>query len=176
MSSAGPSSPTTADTSPRFSFSEKISLTPQSSEETHASQNPASQAASATTADLPLTPNNSPVDVNEAVCCDDRLEVSHEVAEVTPGGDASAAAAASDPSLRAPCSTLGELALSRMEGYCLPGSLPVLLELRESSSEAGSSSQTPQSPEGPDEFFDTQESLELWMDSPESPNQPEEET
>ncbi|CAF91580.1 unnamed protein product, partial [Tetraodon nigroviridis] len=34
VSSAGPSSPTTADTSPRFSFSDKISLTPQSSEET----------------------------------------------------------------------------------------------------------------------------------------------
>uniref|UniRef100_A0A673KK31 Inositol hexakisphosphate and diphosphoinositol-pentakisphosphate kinase n=1 Tax=Sinocyclocheilus rhinocerous TaxID=307959 RepID=A0A673KK31_9TELE len=35
VSSAGPSSPTTADTSPRFSFSEKITLTPQSSEEIH---------------------------------------------------------------------------------------------------------------------------------------------
>lgn len=176
MSSAGPSSPTTADTSPRFSFSEKISLTPQSSEETHASQNPASQAMPAAGADLPLTPNNSPVDVEEAVCCEDRLEVSHEAAEVTPEGDPpDPPAAAGDPGLRAPCSTLGELALSRMEGYCLPGSLPVLLELRESSSEAGSSSQTPQSPEGPDEFFDTQESLELWMDSPESPAQPEEE-
>lgn len=172
MSSAGPSSPTTADTSPRFSFSEKISLTPQSSEETHASQNPTSQAAAAA-ADLPLTPNNSPVDVAEAVCCDDRPEVSHEAADVTAGGDAPATA--TDPGLRAPCLTLGELALSRMEGYCLPGSLPVLLELRESSSEAGSSSQTPQSPEGPDEFFDTQESLELWMDSPESTAQPEEE-
>lgn len=175
MSSAGPSSPTTADTSPRFSFSEKISLTPQSSEETHTSQNPASQPAAAAAADLPLTPNNSPVDVDEAICCDDRPELSHEAAEVASGGDAAAAAAA-DPSLRAPCSALGELALGRMEGYCLPGSLPVLLELRESSSEAGSSSQTPQSPEGPDEFFDTQESLELWLDSPESPPPPEEET
>lgn len=178
VSSAGPSSPTTADTSPRFSFSEKISLTPQSSEETHASQNPASQPAAAA-ADLPLTPNNSPVDVDEAVCCDDRPELSHEAAEVTSGGDAAAAAAATaaaDPSLRTPCSALGELALGRMEGYCLPGSLPVLLELRESSSEAGSSSQTPQSPEGPDEFFDTQESLELWLDSPESPPPPVEET
>lgn len=81
-----------------------------------------------------------------------------------------------DPGLRPPCSALGELSLSRMEGYCLPGSLPVLLELRESSSEAGSSSQTPQSPEGPDEFFDTQESLELWMDSPETPPQQQETT
>lgn len=79
----------------------------------------------------------------------------------------------SDPGLKQPCSALAELSLSRMEGYCLPGSLPVLLELRESSSEAGSSSQTPQSPEGPDEFFDTQESMELWMDSPESLPPPE---
>lgn len=63
--------------------------------------------------------------------------------------------------------------MGRMEGYCLPGSLPVLLELRESSSEAGSSSQTPQSPEGPDEFFDTQESMDLWIDSPESNPHPE---
>nr|XP_040018381.1 inositol hexakisphosphate and diphosphoinositol-pentakisphosphate kinase 2 isoform X10 [Gasterosteus aculeatus aculeatus] len=38
VSSAGPSSPT-ADTSPRFSFSDKTPLTPQSSEETHSSQN-----------------------------------------------------------------------------------------------------------------------------------------
>uniref|UniRef100_A0A3B3WSV5 Uncharacterized protein n=1 Tax=Poecilia mexicana TaxID=48701 RepID=A0A3B3WSV5_9TELE len=43
VSSAGPSSPTTADTSPRFSFSDKVSLTPQSSEETHSSQNASAQ-------------------------------------------------------------------------------------------------------------------------------------
>lgn len=71
-----------------------------------------------------------------------------------------------------PCSPLSELTLGRMEGYCaLPGSLPVLLELRESSSEAGSSSQTPQSPEGHDEFFDTQESMEIWNDAETSPTQ-----
>ena len=77
-----------------------------------------------------------------------------------------------EASLRIPCSALAELTLGRMEGYCgMPGSLPVLLELRESSSEAGSSSQTPQSPEGPDElFFDTQEFVELCgEDSPDSP-------
>lgn len=113
------------------------------------------------------------MDIDETVCRDDRPEVSHETTEVPLREDLPAA---TDPALRAQCLALGELALSRMEGYCLPGSLPVLLELRESSSEAGSSSQTPQSPEGPDEFFDTQESLELWMESPESPAQPEEET
>ncbi|XP_069031213.1 inositol hexakisphosphate and diphosphoinositol-pentakisphosphate kinase 2 isoform X6 [Embiotoca jacksoni] len=174
VSSAGPSSPTTADTSPRFSFSDKISLTPQSSEETHSSQNAAAQpapavgsqvldAAASNPAEVPLTPNNSPEDdvAEEA----DRPGAG---SAVTPEDDPSA-----DGGTRPPCAALTELALGRMESYCLPGSLPVLLELRESSSEAGSSSQTPQSPEGPDEFFDTQESLDLWMDSPESLPPPE---
>lgn len=185
MSSAGPSSPTTADTSPRFSFSDKISLTPQSSEETHSAQNasaqpPPSAAGSqgvdpacpgvSNPTEIPLTPNNSPEEEDAEQCTaanPDDFKPTLEGQE--------AAAAAVDPSsdagsdLRPPCSALAELTLARMEGYCLPGSLPVLLELRESSSEAGSSSQTPQSPEGPDEFFDTQESMELWMDSPENP-------
>uniref|UniRef100_A0A665VQC9 Inositol hexakisphosphate and diphosphoinositol-pentakisphosphate kinase n=1 Tax=Echeneis naucrates TaxID=173247 RepID=A0A665VQC9_ECHNA len=161
VSSAGPSSPTTADTSPRFSFSDKITLTPQSSEETHSSQNVSTQPVPAidsalpavsNPSEVPLTPNNSPEELDDVI------------------GAASSAVdlPISDPGLRQPCSALAELTLGRMEGYCLPGSLPVLLELRESSSEAGSSSQTPQSPEGPDEFFDTQESMELWMESPES--------
>ncbi|XP_029946246.1 inositol hexakisphosphate and diphosphoinositol-pentakisphosphate kinase 2 isoform X1 [Salarias fasciatus] len=191
VSSAGPSSPTTADTSPRFSFSDKISLTPQSSEETHSSQNTSAQPAptaagpqvidaagpaGSNQSEVPLTPKNSPEDDNGSDQQPDNPD------PVVPGQEVAAAAAAAaaptsedpssafcDPCLRPPCSALAELSLSRLEGYCLPGSLPVLLELRESSSEAGSSSQTPQSPEGPDEFFDTQESMELWMDSPESP-------
>ncbi|XP_053273657.1 inositol hexakisphosphate and diphosphoinositol-pentakisphosphate kinase 2 isoform X5 [Pleuronectes platessa] len=173
VSSAGPSSPTTADTSPRFSFSDKISLTSQSSEETHSSQNMASQPAppvgaldpagpaASHPAGVPLTPNNSPEDEDATGLQSD------------PPEDGPASVELSDPDLRPACSALAELALGRMEGYCLPSSLPVLLELRESSSEAGSSSQTPQSPEGPDEFFDTQESMELWMDSPESPPPPD---
>uniref|UniRef100_A0A3P8RLV6 Inositol hexakisphosphate and diphosphoinositol-pentakisphosphate kinase n=1 Tax=Amphiprion percula TaxID=161767 RepID=A0A3P8RLV6_AMPPE len=184
VSSAGPSSPTTADTSPRFSFSDKISLTPQSSEETHSSQNIAAQAAppagsqgldltcsaGSNPTEVPLTPKNSPEDDPELYTAADHRSDNPEA--TLEGQDVNSAAM--DPSsgavsdLRPPCCALAELALSRMEGYCLPGSLPVLLELRESSSEAGSSSQTPQSPEGPDEFFDTQESMELWMDSPES--------
>ncbi|XP_056228274.1 inositol hexakisphosphate and diphosphoinositol-pentakisphosphate kinase 2 isoform X4 [Seriola aureovittata] len=184
VSSAGPSSPTTADTSPRFSFSDKISLTPQSSEETHSSQNISSQPAPATGSqildltcpavlnptEVPLTPNNSPEEDDVAGHQPDNPEHMQEGTEVA---SAAVDLPISDPGLRPPCSALAELALGRMEGYCLPGSLPVLLELRESSSEAGSSSQTPQSPEGPDEFFDTQESLELWMDSPESLPHPE---
>ncbi|XP_034053398.1 inositol hexakisphosphate and diphosphoinositol-pentakisphosphate kinase 1 isoform X21 [Gymnodraco acuticeps] len=179
VSSAGPSSPTTADTSPRFSFSDKISLTPQSSEETHSSQNISNQPAPAsgsqgndpttTLAEVPLTPNNSSEEDGELGPATDRQPNDPEhTQEVTPP-----AREASDPCPIPPCSSLVELTLSRMEGYCLPGSLPVLLELRESSSEAGSSSQTPQSPEGLDEFFDTQESMELWMDSPEDVPQPE---
>ncbi|XP_067346526.1 inositol hexakisphosphate and diphosphoinositol-pentakisphosphate kinase 2 isoform X18 [Channa argus] len=185
VSSAGPSSPTTADTSPRFSFSDKICLTPQSSEEIHSSQNISTQPAlsigsqvldpTCPTTDshlteVPLTPNNSPED-------DDLTGYQPENPDNVLEGPEEAPATIdpplSDPGLRPPCTALAELALGRMEGYCLPGSLPVLLELRESSSEAGSSSQTPQSPEGPDEFFDTQESMELWMDSPENLPHPE---
>nr|XP_046252250.1 inositol hexakisphosphate and diphosphoinositol-pentakisphosphate kinase 2 isoform X2 [Scatophagus argus] len=191
VSSAGPSSPTTADTSPRFSFSDKISLTPQSSEETHSSQNVSSQTVPVVGSqvldptcpvvlhpgEVPLTPNNSPEDDAEHCTVTahqaDTPECTQEGPEVAPAAVDATGGAVSDPGLRAPCSALAELALGRMEGYCLPGSLPVLLELRESSSEAGSSSQTPQSPEGPDEFFDTQESMELWMDSPESLPGPE---
>ncbi|XP_031179521.1 inositol hexakisphosphate and diphosphoinositol-pentakisphosphate kinase 2 isoform X1 [Sander lucioperca] len=191
VSSAGPSSPTTADTSPRFSFSDKICLTPQSSEETHSSQNTSTQpvpavgsqgldptcSALSSLAEVPLTPKNSPED--DAELCDvtgcqaDDPEHAQKGPEGAPAADNASGVAISDPGLRAPCSALAELTLARMESYCLPNSLPVLLELRESGSEAGSSSQTPQSPEGPDEFFDTQESMELWMDSPESLPHPE---
>lgn len=191
VSSAGPSSPTTADTSPRFSFGDKISLTPQSSEETHSSQNISTQPAStqgllvldptclpiSNPSEIPLTPNNSPEE--ETDHCDitdyqpEDPEHSKEGPEAAPLVGDPSSCGVPEAGLRPPCSVLAELTLSRMEGYCLPGSLPVLLELRESSSEAGSSSQTPQSPEGPDEFFDTQESMELWMDSPESLPHPE---
>ncbi|XP_054588501.1 inositol hexakisphosphate and diphosphoinositol-pentakisphosphate kinase 2 isoform X10 [Nothobranchius furzeri] len=186
VSSAGPSSPTTADISPRFSFSEKVSLTPQSSEEMHSSQNISTQSSSAcgpqgfdptcpsisNPAEIPLTPKNSPeedpeVGVSTETQSDDPDPPSDEQ-EVAPAAADPCSGLVSDPDPRPPCAALTELSLVRMEGYCLPGSLPVLLELRESSSEAGSSSQTPQSPEGPDEFFDTQESMELWLDSPES--------
>lgn len=127
--------------------------------------------------EVPLTPNNSPEEDAELCAVTDQQpddpECTQEVPEVAPAVLDACGVAISDPGLRAPCSALAELTLARMEGYCLPGSLPVLLELRESSSEAGSSSQTPQSPEGPDEFFDTQESMELWTDSPESLPHPE---
>ncbi|XP_023187621.1 inositol hexakisphosphate and diphosphoinositol-pentakisphosphate kinase 1 isoform X14 [Xiphophorus maculatus] len=164
VSSAGPSSPTTADTSPRFSFSDKVSLTPQSSEETHSSQNASAQPLPA---EVPLTPNNSPEEEPEPDKQPDDPEPAADRQE------ASCDALEPVPEQGPACVALAELSLGRMESYCLPGSLPVLLELRESSSEAGSSSQTPQSPEGPDEFFDTQESVELWTDSPENAPQPD---
>ncbi|XP_061621023.1 inositol hexakisphosphate and diphosphoinositol-pentakisphosphate kinase 2 isoform X7 [Phyllopteryx taeniolatus] len=186
VSSAGPSSPTTADTSPRFSFSDKISLTPQSSEETHLSQNLPSQPAPPLASQVfdpnfsavsnpyeaPETPNNSPEEASEQCnITDDQFdspEHTQEGQEVTCSTVDLSSCEVVDAGLRPPCSPLAELSLGRMEGFCLPSSLPVLLELRESSSEAGSSSQTPMSPEGHDEFFDTQESVDLWMDSPES--------
>ncbi|XP_077375321.1 inositol hexakisphosphate and diphosphoinositol-pentakisphosphate kinase 2 isoform X3 [Festucalex cinctus] len=190
VSSAGPSSPTTADTSPRFSFSDKISLTPQSSEETHSSQNLASQPAPplasqipdsnfstiSNPSEVPQTPNNSPEDDGEPCNITDRQfddpEHTQEGQDTCSATDLTSSGVL-DAGLRPPCSPLAELSLGRMEGFCLPSSLPVLLELRESSSEAGSSTQTPMSPEGHDEFFDTQESVDLWMDSPENPPESE---
>ncbi|XP_016518864.1 inositol hexakisphosphate and diphosphoinositol-pentakisphosphate kinase 2-like isoform X11 [Poecilia formosa] len=169
VSSAGPSSPTTADTSPRFSFSDKVSLTPQSSEETHSSQNASAQPPPA---EVPLTPNNSPEEEPEPEPDKQPDKQPNDPEPAVDRQEVSCGALEPVPEQRPACVALAELSLSRMEGYCLPGSLPVLLELRESSSEAGSSSQTPQSPEGPDEFFDTQESVELWTDTPEDAPQP----
>ncbi|XP_062328116.1 inositol hexakisphosphate and diphosphoinositol-pentakisphosphate kinase 2 isoform X2 [Osmerus eperlanus] len=168
VSSAGPSSPTTADTSPRFSFSDKVPLTPQSSEDTHPCQHSSSQPPPTTSpqAPDPLSPTEDPP------------------APSTPSGEADAPSAtpnhlpgessvgasggeALEPSPSPLCSPLAQLSLGRMEGYCrLPGTLPVLLELRESSSEAGSSAQTPQSPDGPEEFLNARETAELWKGNP----------
>ncbi|XP_051508529.1 inositol hexakisphosphate and diphosphoinositol-pentakisphosphate kinase 2-like isoform X7 [Myxocyprinus asiaticus] len=176
VSSAGPSSPTTADTSPRFSFSEKITLTPQSSEEIHLAPHNASQAASSTSVlgntetsfssedthpsiPSPIQERSSeiPVDSTDSVdqCLTDSpcSDEAHEALSLT----------LAEP--RPSCSRLADS--PPRESFCgLPGSLPVLLELRESSSEAGSSAQTPLTPEEPEEFFDTHETVEVWMGSP----------
>ncbi|XP_057214814.1 inositol hexakisphosphate and diphosphoinositol-pentakisphosphate kinase 2 isoform X4 [Triplophysa rosa] len=167
VSSAGPSSPTTADTSPRFSFSEKVTLTPQSSEEIHPALHNTNQCVSSTSAHSlhseetnpsapsPILerPSEIPVDrtdfagqcLTESPCCGEAEEAPEESS--------------------LPCSHLAES--PPMESFCgLPRSLPVLLELRESSSEAGSSAQTPVTPEEPDEFFDTQETVAVWRVSP----------
>ncbi|XP_033841197.1 inositol hexakisphosphate and diphosphoinositol-pentakisphosphate kinase 2 isoform X5 [Periophthalmus magnuspinnatus] len=162
VSSAGPSSPN-ADSSPRFSFSEK--LTPQSSEEAHtANANPTANDPQCTAAsgEVPLTPTNSPQEE------DNRKQESEAAAEVPQASEGHLTSEGPRPplcllsDLSVPPSALSDLSLPRVEPFSLPGSLPVLLELRESSSEAGSSSQTPQSPEGADEFFDTHESV--WSD------------
>uniref|UniRef100_A0A3B4AAZ0 Inositol hexakisphosphate and diphosphoinositol-pentakisphosphate kinase n=1 Tax=Periophthalmus magnuspinnatus TaxID=409849 RepID=A0A3B4AAZ0_9GOBI len=161
VSSAGPSSPN-ADSSPRFSFSEK--LTPQSSEEAHtANANPTANDPQCTAAsgEVPLTPTNSPQE-------EDNRKQESEVTEVPQASEGHLTSEGPRPplcllsDLSVPPSALSDLSLPRVEPFSLPGSLPVLLELRESSSEAGSSSQTPQSPEGADEFFDTHESV--WSD------------
>ncbi|XP_048886100.1 inositol hexakisphosphate and diphosphoinositol-pentakisphosphate kinase 2-like isoform X11 [Brienomyrus brachyistius] len=136
VSSAGPSSPTTADTSPRFSFSDKTSLTPQSSEETQGGQQGGHLPSP------PHLPSSPPPGTDET----DKQEVGHQETGTSPMTNhhdcqelpESPSEAADAPS---PDSPLAEL----LPGH--PGSLPVLLELHESSSEAGSSSQTPISPD-----------------------------
>ena len=208
MSSAGPSSPTTADTSPRFSFSEKVALSPQSSEEAHSCHH-GSCPPTVTTVRPPdligpglcppedqgtfgnLSPPEYPAPATAAPglppalgpsilglsslglpALEEQPEHGHEEepeegpgAPATPGRES---AAEPCPGRTLPRSPLAELPLAPIESYCcLPGSLPALPELRESGSEAGSSAQTPQSPEVPsEEFFDTQESVEDWREGP----------
>lgn len=184
VSSAGPSSPITADTSPRFSFSEKAALTPQSSEEIHSSSHVASQPAlpsSYLPESLPSDPSfvNDPqpqspdrpgdVTMDSTASTDSPLPDGPECVQAEEAQ--STTEAEMDPS--PPCSPQVELSMT-MESFSnlpgsvpvsVPGSLPVLLELRESSSEAGSSTQTPLSPDEPQEFFNTQETVEVGLTS-----------
>lgn len=165
VSSAGPSSPTTADTSPRFSFSEKITLTPQSSEEIH--QTPQNNICH--TVSLTSEPNIPSEDLHHPI----PFPILERPSQITVDGTDSAGQCLTE----SPCFDEGSSPTPatpsppspQPESFCgLPGSLPVLLELRESSSEAGSSAQTPLTPEEPDEFFDTQETVDVWRDSPAS--------
>lgn len=99
---------------------------------------------------------------------DEKPEHGHEdEPEEVPGHDGTGPAQSG--TLRC-CSPIADLSLAEVESYYfLPGSLPALPELAESGSEAGSSSQMPQSPEvHSDEFFDTKESVEDWADDTES--------
>ncbi|XP_058637514.1 inositol hexakisphosphate and diphosphoinositol-pentakisphosphate kinase 2 isoform X6 [Onychostoma macrolepis] len=170
VSSAGPSSPTTADTSPRFSFSEKITLTPQSSEEIHPAPHNNSHCVSSTSA-LSSTETSLPSEDPHPSIPSPILERPSEIAvdgtdsagqclTESPCCDEAPSPAPAEPSSHLPDSP-------PTESFCgLSSSLPVLLELRESSSEAGSSAQTPLTPEEPDEFFDTQETVDVWRGSP----------
>eukprot|EP00063_Salmo_salar_P057077 XP_014031912.1 PREDICTED: inositol hexakisphosphate and diphosphoinositol-pentakisphosphate kinase 1-like [Salmo salar] len=181
VSSAGPSSPTTADASPHFSFSDKTPFTPQEIEEIHSCHhNTGQQAPTAgpqtpklsnptSPTEDPTTPCQTPPEDNpEAPASHLPLSGNSETRQEEPGESPASTEATCgevpDLSPLSPSSPLADLSLGRMDEY-LPGSLPVLLELRESGSEAGSSAQTPQSPEGPDEFFDTQETVEMWRGS-----------
>ncbi|XP_052416862.1 inositol hexakisphosphate and diphosphoinositol-pentakisphosphate kinase 2-like isoform X6 [Carassius gibelio] len=158
VSSAGPSSPTTADTSPRFSFSEKITLTPQSSEETHPAPHNNSHCVSSTSetslpSEDPHPSVPSPILERPSQIAVDSTDSAGQCLTESPFCDEAPSPAPDEP--------------SSSESFCrLSDSLPVLLELRESSSEAGSSAQTPLTPEEPDEFFDTQETLDVWRGSP----------
>uniref|UniRef100_A0A4W5MUZ9 Inositol hexakisphosphate and diphosphoinositol-pentakisphosphate kinase n=1 Tax=Hucho hucho TaxID=62062 RepID=A0A4W5MUZ9_9TELE len=184
VSSAGPSSPTTADVSPHFSFSDKTPFAPQNSEEIHSCHHNTGQQAPTdgpqtpklsnpnSPMDDPTTPCQTPPEDNpEAPATPSHLPLSgnaetrqEETGESPASTEATCGEAPDSSPLSPPSSPLADLSLGRMDGY-LPGSLPVLLELRESDREAGSSAQTPQSPEGPDEFFDTQETVEMWRGS-----------
>ncbi|XP_031424898.1 inositol hexakisphosphate and diphosphoinositol-pentakisphosphate kinase 2 isoform X1 [Clupea harengus] len=196
VSSAGPSSPTTADTSPRFSFSEKTPLTPQSSEEAHSAQqslhnpptSPPTHPISVGGVPEDHSPSEGPAEKGEGGVwagadvggdgatkhpreeepSDENTADEQDVKPAKePKEDREALeeeeeeeeGAALSPGL--PCPSL--LGLVRGEPLCsVPGSLPVLLELRESSSEA----ETPLSPDE-QEFFDTQEAMEEpWRSSP----------
>ncbi len=169
VSSAGPSSPTTADTSPRFSFSEKITLTPQSSEEIHPAPHNNSHCVSSTSAlsstetslpseDHPPVP--SPILERPSEIAVDGTDSAGQCLTESPCCDEAPSPVPAEPSSHLPDSPPSE-------SFCgLSGSLPVLLELRESSSEAGSSAQTPLTPEEPDEFFDTHETVDVWRGSP----------
>nr|XP_021333642.1 inositol hexakisphosphate and diphosphoinositol-pentakisphosphate kinase 1 isoform X2 [Danio rerio] len=165
VSSAGPSSPTTADTSPRFSFSEKITLTPQSSEEIHQiPQNNNCHTVSLTSepsipSEDPHSSIPSPIMERPSQITSDGTDSAGQCLTESPSCDEGSSPNTAEPS---PPSPLPE----SFRG--LPGSLPVLLELRESSSETGSSAQTPLSPEEPDEFFDTQETVDAWRENPAS--------
>ncbi|CAM4527927.1 unnamed protein product [Leuciscus chuanchicus] len=168
VSSAGPSSPTTADTSPRFSFSEKITLTPQSSEEIHPTPHNNSHCVSSTSEtslpsedSLPSIPSPIPEKPSEIEA--DGTDSAGQCLTESPCRDEVSCPTPAEPT--PPCSLLADSPLT--ESFCgMPGSLPVLLELRESSSEAGSSAQTPLTPDEPDEFFDTQETVNMWGGSP----------
>ncbi|XP_066557683.1 inositol hexakisphosphate and diphosphoinositol-pentakisphosphate kinase 2 isoform X6 [Amia ocellicauda] len=193
VSSAGPSSPTTADTSPRFSFSDKTPLTPQSSEEMHSGQQGASQTAAAanlssssptdcspmssqlTPAPLPHNKDPSPPQPSDqpADSADQPLSPVHQTQPANSNSKESQEPL-SNPVQQDPLvSPLAELNLERLQPISEPpGSLPVLLELRESSSEAGSNAQTPLTPEDTEEFFDTRETVEVWENNPSNLSHP----
>ncbi|XP_056114967.1 inositol hexakisphosphate and diphosphoinositol-pentakisphosphate kinase 2 isoform X3 [Rhinichthys klamathensis goyatoka] len=171
VSSAGPSSPTTADTSPRFSFSEKITLTPQSSEEIHPTPHNNSHCVSSTSetslpSEDPLPSIPSPIPEKPSEIEVDGTDSAGQCLTERPCRDEVSSPAPVEPT--PPCSLMADSSPLTESSCGMPGSLPVLLELRESSSEAGSSAQTPLTPDEPDEFFDTQETVDVWGGNPET--------
>lgn len=179
VSSAGPSSPITADTSPRFSFSEKAALTPQSSEEIHSSSQVVNQPAPLSSSSLPESPPSDFVNDPPAQSLDNPSD--HTMDNTSSADLLLPDSPAHEQAEESRCSTEAEMVPSppsspqiehseTMESFSnlsgsvsVPGSLPVLVELRESSSEAGSSTQTPLSPDEPEEFFNTQEPAEVGL-------------
>uniref|UniRef100_A0A8C9VCV0 Inositol hexakisphosphate and diphosphoinositol-pentakisphosphate kinase n=1 Tax=Scleropages formosus TaxID=113540 RepID=A0A8C9VCV0_SCLFO len=147
-------------------------LTPQSSEETQAGQQGGGPAATTPSQPVSLSPDlNDPstqTDAQVPVAPQEALELSNRRANVqapvSPDDQTVLYCHAyQEPVDADPC-------IGPVDSSCgHPDTLPVLPELRESSSEAGSSAQTPLTPETSDEFFDTQEEEEEpegWKSSP----------
>ncbi|XP_041074203.1 inositol hexakisphosphate and diphosphoinositol-pentakisphosphate kinase 2-like isoform X8 [Polyodon spathula] len=171
VSSAGPSSPTTADASPRFSFSDKMPLTPQSSDEAHVGQQSKQPTGNSQT-------SCQPVDTSLLSGQTDSNPSSPQQPSGQPVVSTSQSTSPNQPNIQK-----DQTASENIEQQGLPltqlaglerkganpnplGSLGILLEDRESESETAFSAQSAMPPEEPEEFFDTHETLEVWENSP----------
>ncbi|XP_041082626.1 inositol hexakisphosphate and diphosphoinositol-pentakisphosphate kinase 2-like isoform X4 [Polyodon spathula] len=172
VSSAGPSSPTTANTSPCFSFSDKIHLTPQSSDEVHEGQQSRQPTGNSQT-------SCQPVDTSLLSGQTDSKPTSPQQPSGQSVVSTSQSTSPNQPNIQEDQTPGSEnieqqgLPLMQLAGLERKGvnsnplgSLGILLEDRESKSETVFSAQSAMPPEEPEEFFDTRETLEVWENSP----------
>ncbi|MGH0166172.1 UNVERIFIED_CONTAM: hypothetical protein FKN15_077494 [Acipenser sinensis] len=172
VSSAGPSSPTTADTSPRFSFSDKMPLTPQSSDERHVGQQSRLPTGNSQTSFQPVDtsllsgqPNSKPTNPQEP-SGQPVINMSQSTSPNQPNNQEGQTAARENIEQQGlPVTQLAGLERKGANPNPL-GSLGILLEDRESESETAFSAQSALPPEEPEEFFDTCETVEVWENSP----------
>ncbi|XP_058851364.1 inositol hexakisphosphate and diphosphoinositol-pentakisphosphate kinase 2-like isoform X7 [Acipenser ruthenus] len=172
VSSAGPSSPTTADTSPRFSLSDKMPLTPQSSDETHVGQQSRLPTGNSQTSCQPVDtsllsgqPNSKPISPQEP----SGQPVINTSQSTSPNQhnnqEGQTAASENIEQQGLPATQLAGLERKGANPNPL-GSLGILLEDGESESETAFSAQSALPPEEPEQFFDTCETVEVWENSP----------
>ncbi|XP_058854950.1 inositol hexakisphosphate and diphosphoinositol-pentakisphosphate kinase 2-like isoform X1 [Acipenser ruthenus] len=172
VSSAGPSSPTTADTSPRFSFSDKMPLTPQSSDETHVGQQSRLPTGNSQTSCQPVDtsllsgqPNSKPISPQEP-SGQPVINTSQSTSPNQPNNQEGQTAASENIEQQGlPVTQLAGLERKGANPNPL-GSLGILLEDGENESETAFSAQSALPPEQPEEFFDTCETVEVWENSP----------